>query len=193
VEAGSTFQAEVSLAAMLSEVILLTLAIGGVWAELGLVQMSFQAPLSMLHFPITPNTLDYVLALEAEGHTVSDVSLTKMRPSLYRLRLTLDDGTSREFFHEASSGDDIVRFQEEISAHAHAYGPRSLLESIHREVLDRARTENCSAKDFVVLLSNDLFQNGERYLAGYRGYGYIFRVAADHSGIWYSISRISAQ
>jgi hypothetical protein len=146
-----------------------------------------------MHFPITPNTLDHVIALEAEGRRVSDVSLTKMRPSLYRLGLTLDDGTSREFFHESSSGNDIVRLQAEISAHARAYGPRTLLESVHREVLQRARTENCSAAEFVVLLSDELFHAGEPYLPEYRGYGYVFRVASGHSGMWYSISRVSPQ
>ena len=59
----------------------------------------------MTQFDITPNSLDHVLALEADGHIVRDVSLTKMLPNIYRLRLTLGDGS----FQDAQSyalGDD---------------------------------------------------------------------------------------
>jgi hypothetical protein len=145
----------------------------------------------MPHFPITPNTIDHVLVLEAEGRRVTDVSLTMMRPSLYRLRLTFDDDTSQEFFHESGSGGDIVRLQEQIAAHARAYGPRTLLESIHREVLQRARAEGCTSVDFVVSLSREFFHAAEPYLPGYRHYGYTFRVATGQSGMWYSITRNS--
>jgi hypothetical protein len=143
----------------------------------------------MPHFPITPNTLDHVLALEGQGHRVTDVSLTKMLPNLYRLRLTLDDETSREFYHESNTGDDIVRLQEEIAAHTRAYGAHILLESIHREVLQRARGKNCPPAEFVVLLSDEFFRAAQPHLPGYRGYGYTFRVAAGRAGMWYSISR----
>jgi hypothetical protein len=145
----------------------------------------------MPQFSITPNTLDHVLALETQGHTVTDVSLTRMLPSVYRLRLTLDDGTSQEFYHESSTGDEIVRVQEEIAAHCRAYGAHTLLESIHREVLRRARGENCRPADFVVLLSDEFFRAAEPHLPGYRSYGYTFRVATGHSGLWYSVSRDS--
>src|SRR5437762_2473365 len=143
----------------------------------------------MPHFPITPNTLDHVTTVEASGRRVADVSLTKMLPNLYRLTLKLDDGSSQDFYHESATGDDIVRLQEEIAAHARAYGARTLLASIHREVLQRARRENCSAADFVVLLSDDFFHAAGPYLPGYRGYGYTFRVAPGHCGLWYAISR----
>jgi hypothetical protein len=145
----------------------------------------------MPHFPITPNTIDHVLALEAQGHRVTDVSLTKILLNLYRLRLTVDDGGSHEFFHESATGDDIVRLQEQIAAHASAYGPRTLLESIHREVLQRTRTDNCPPAEFIVLVSDNFFRAAEPYLSDYRGYGYTFRVATGHTGLWYSISRNS--
>jgi hypothetical protein len=117
------------------------------------------------------------------------MSLTKVLPSVYRLTLKLDNGSSQDFYHESATGDDIVRLQEEIAAHAQAYGPRALLESIHREVLQRARGENCSAAEFLVFLSNEFFHAAEPFLPGYRGYGYTFRVATGHSGMWYSITR----
>jgi hypothetical protein len=145
----------------------------------------------MPQFPITPNTLDHVLALEAGGHKVSDVSLTKMLPTLYRLRLTLHDGSFREFYHESATGDDIERLQAQIAAHITAYGPHTLLESIHREVLQRSRSEGCSPAEFTVLLSNDLFRAATPHLPGYRSYGYTFRVATGESGSWYRVHRVS--
>jgi hypothetical protein len=146
----------------------------------------------MPQFDITPNTLEHVLALEAGGSQVTDVSLTMMRPTLYRLRLTLRGGDFRDFFHESATGDEVVRLQEAIAAHIRAYGPHTLLESIHREVSQRARSEGCRPADFTVLLSDELFREATPHLPGYCGYGYTFRVATDQPGSWYRIHRITA-
>ena len=145
----------------------------------------------MPQFDITPNTLDHVYALEAAGHRIGDVSLTKMLPNIYRLRLALGDATYRDYYHESATGDDIVRLQEEIAAFVSAYGPRTLLESIHREVLQRARSEDCPTSEFTVLLSDELFRAATPHLPGYRGYGYTFRVATGETGSWYRIHRVA--
>jgi|SRR5882672_2050689 len=145
----------------------------------------------MQQFEITPNTFDHVYALEAAGHRVHDVSLIKMLPNMYRLRLTLGDSTYRDYYHESATGDDIVRLREEIAAHVAAYGPRTLLESIHREVLQRARSDGCPTSEFTILLSDELFRAATPHLPGYCGYGYTFRVATGEDGSWYRIHRVA--
>lgn len=146
----------------------------------------------MPQFDITPNTLDHVLALEGEGHIVRDVSLTKMLPNIYRLRLTLGDGSFQDYYHESATRDDIVRLQERIAAHVATYGPRTLLESIHREVFQRSQSEGRRPTDFTVLLSDELFRAATPHLPGYSGYGYTFRVATGERGLWYRIHRVTS-
>ncbi|MGI8437981.1 MAG: hypothetical protein ACR2NX_13945 [Chthoniobacterales bacterium] len=95
-------------------------------------------------------TLDHVKVIEAAGHRVEDVTLVKMLPTVYRITLKLDNGSSRDFFHESVVADDIKRFREEICSHSLAYGARALLQSIHMEVLEQAKLQQKAPGDFIV-------------------------------------------
>ena len=148
----------------------------------------------MPHFPITPMTLDHIKNIEASGHHITDVALSKMLPAVYRITLKIDDGSSRDFYHEsAEGGEDITRFRDEVCSHTRAYGARALLQSIHCEVLQRAKSQKKPRGEFVVSLSRDCFSAMEPFLPGYRGYDYTFRVATEKDGMWYSISVVSEQ
>jgi hypothetical protein len=120
-------------------------------------------------------------ALQAAGHTLTDIAVCMMRPGWYRIWVYTAESDDHHEFH-IECDRPTMALHHPAAVEFTGFGPRGLGNLIHMEVTQRAADAGIPREQFRVLLSEACWQRVQPDIQHWSGYGYTFHLSPALSG-----------